>query len=217
MKTDNQRIMEVVSKSGYSQREVAAMLGMTDQYLSKVINGKTPLTSSFIEKFDKLFPPPRNEAVPVENSNWMEVPMITVEAQAGYLDSLIENSNYEYMNDATTIILPKEMDSGNYIVFEVRGDSMDDGTSRSLRNGDRILCKELQRHHWVNRLHFRQYLFVFVCLDGIVVKQVVDHDTNTGTIRCRSWNEMYDPYDVHVDECLQIFYVKKIVDRPVIF
>jgi hypothetical protein len=160
--------------------------------------------------------PIKKEAAKVSSDNFMEVSLMSINAQAGYLNSIIEK-DADYMNELDTILVPKEYEKGYYLVVEVNGDSMDDGTSRSVCNGDKLLCQELQKIHWVNKLHFRQYIFIIVSNEGIVCKQIISQDVANGTIVCHSWNPMFKDYTINLNDVYQIFYVKKVVERRIKF
>ncbi len=155
----------------------------------------------------------KSHITPVDEDSFMEVPVLTILAQAGYLRS---NADTEYLKGLEKMLVPKEYDKGKYIVVEINGDSMDDGTRRALCEGDKLLIKELDRSHWRNKLHYRKNLFV-VCTkeDGVVCKEITDHNVENGTILCHSWNSIYTDYSVNLIDVLQLFYVKKIVERRI--
>ncbi|MEN9370672.1 MAG: hypothetical protein RI952_1537 [Bacteroidota bacterium] len=173
-----------------SQIELANKLGYTESYISRIFNGETPLNAKFIDRLNRAFPnfvinvnndyqitdiislnlPDNQVQEPgtfnqysdsslikqVPFSEFMETQYLSIEAQAGYLDSL----ESQEIPKLETMLIPQEFEKGNYLVIEIKGDSMNDGTSRSIQDGDKLLCKELQKHHWTNKLHFNQYLFV---------------------------------------------------------
>ena len=88
-----------------------------------------------------------NQVKQVPFSDFMETEYLPVEAQAGYLDCL-ESQDTPKLD---TMLIPKEYDKGNYLVIEIKGDSMNDGSNRSIQDGDKLLCKELQKHHWTSK------------------------------------------------------------------
>jgi hypothetical protein len=55
-------------------------------------------------------------------------------------------------------------------------------------NGDILLGRELSRSLWSIRLHVPKVFVIVHRYDGIVVKEVTDHDTQTVRICCHSWN-----------------------------
>lgn len=50
-----ERIKKYLDQLGMTQREAAAKMGMTEEHLSRVLNGKTPITSTFKGVFGQTF------------------------------------------------------------------------------------------------------------------------------------------------------------------
>ena len=75
-------------------------------YMSEIRAGKKPITSSIVEKINKTFGTsyefqdnnPRQSNVTQSYDDYIYVPLITINAQAGYLNSLLDN-DLDYMND----------------------------------------------------------------------------------------------------------------------
>ena len=103
---------------------------------------------------------------------------------------------------------------GNYVAFEVRGDSMNDGTEESYLEGDRLLCREIAPYLWAeSKLHIRKWDFVIVHEDGILVKRIIDHNVENHTITIHSLNDMYPDRVIDLAEVRQIFNVIEL-QRP---
>lgn|GEM_PF-479058 len=139
--------------------------------------------------------------------NTMMVPMISHRAQAGFLAG--------WADETTTLEdypkIPWEVDreyKGKYVCFEVTGDSMNNGSLESLIDGDVILCREVMQQHWTNKLHINQWDFVIAHKErGIVVKRIIEHEVETGRLVLHSLNDMYDDYEVYLQDCIAIFNV----------
>ena len=155
------------------------------------------------------------EMTQIQEDMFMEVPVLTIYSQAGYLRG---HTDTQYLNRLEKMLVPKEYDKGNYMVVELNGDSMDDGSNRSLCEGDKLLVKELDKVHWQNKLHFKKSLFV-ICTkeEGCVCKEITEHDIYNGIITCHSWNPIYSDYKVNLNDVIKLFYVKKIVERKIKF
>lgn len=111
-------------------------------------------------------------------------------------------------------LVPKEFDNGNYLVVKVDGDSMDNGSSISIPDGTEILIKEYPLHNG-DKLPIRNNLFVVVSKTGTVFKQIVEHNTELGFIKCHSYNSKYNDFNIPMEEVIQIFIYRKIVSfRP---
>lgn len=143
------------------------------------------------------------------------VRIVEVKAQAGYMRGY---SDPEYMETLPVIYVQRDAEhKGKFMAFTVSGDSMDDGSRRSLCHGDIVLGKELQQHHWKNKLHFNQYLFIVVHEDGVMFKQITAHNPETGDFTCHSFNSQYDDFILNMKDVKQLFYIKKIVERSIKF
>lgn len=219
-------LQALLNRLGLNQRELAATVGKSEQAITNVKKGKMPFPVEWkdvirekfnvevddfevIEQSDKTV----DEVRQIPNGDFMEVSYLPISAQAGYLDALESQVEVELQ----TMLIPTEFEKGNYLIVEISGDSMNDGTARAIQDGDRLLVKELQRHHWANKLHFNQYLFVIASSQGIVCKQILDHNTETGILTCHSWNPAYKDYLIDMRIIYKIFYVKKIVERRIRF
>ena len=155
--------------------------------------------------------PKEKDAFWVQYSRYKEVPIVTHRAQAGFLAGW-GDPHYEEELPKALFEVDREY-KGKYICFEVSGDSMEDGSVESIMEGDLLLCREVQRLHWTNHLHINQWDFVIVHkTDGILVKRITKHDTETGKLILHSLNPLYDDYDVYMDDLIAIFNVVK-VDR----
>ena len=88
---------------------------------------------------------------------------------------------------------------------------MDDGLKHSYEQGDILLCREINPDYWKCKLHIHQWdAFVIVHkTEGIVVKQIIDHDVEKGIITVHSFNPIYEDYKIDLREVAQIFNVVK--------
>ena len=97
-----------------------------------------------------------------------------------------------------------------YVCFEVRGDSMDDGMRHSYAQGDIVLCRNVDRLYWMKKLHYNSWnAFVIVHKEGIVLKQIVAHDVERGIITVHSYNPYYEDFDIDLRDVYQILNVVK--------
>lgn len=140
------------------------------------------------------------------------VPLVNQYAYAGYLNGYQDNT---YMDSLPTIPFMTDHEMrGNYIAFEVKGDSMNNGTEESYLEGDRLFCREIPQHLWVDsKLHIRKWDFVIVHEDGILVKRIIDHDVQNHTITVHSLNDFYPDKVIDLAEVRQIFNVVEM-QRP---
>lgn len=198
-------------KTGIS-KDVAARINETYPEINKhylltgegqLLNENTILASS-----NQNNRPDGITAIPYDD--YMMVEYEDLATAAGYLGV----DDLEILPDTKKRLIPKEFERGKYLVVRVDGHSMDDGTSKSIPDGTEILIRELQIEPG-KRLPIRNNLFVIVSHDGVVLKQVVEHDVENGFIRCHSYNPDFKDYLIACDDIIQIFLYRKIVSfRP---
>lgn len=154
----------------------------------------------------------KSNAQPLSTEMYMNVPLVNQYAYGGYLNGYQDNT---YMDSLPTIpFIVDHEGKGNYIVFEVKGDSMNNGTEEGYLEGDRLLCREIPSHLWVDsKLHIKKWDFVIVHEDGIIVKRIVDHNVDNHTITVHSLNDFYPDRVIDLAEVRQIFNVVEL-QRP---
>lgn len=163
-----------------------------------------------------IFAPKENieilEAINISHNHIINVPIVNQYAQAGYLSGY-EDTSYIASLPTIPFIIDHEA-KGNYVAFEVRGDSMNDGTEDSYLEGDRLLCREIYSQYWIeSKLHIKKWDFVIVHEDGILVKRIIDHNIENHTITIHSLNDMYPDRVIDLKEVKQIFNVIEL-QRP---
>ena len=213
------------------QKDFGEKIGIKQAYLSEIESGKKPLTEELYNNIIEVFGMDKvseyfintdnsdiiansntNEAIPINQNYIINVPLVNQYAQAGYLCGYQDAA---YMETLPTIpfIIDHEA-KGNYVAFEVRGDSMNDGTEESYLEGDRLLCREIYSQYWVeSKLHYTKWDFVIVHEEGILVKRIIDHNMDNHTITIHSLNSMYPDRVIDLAEVKQIFNVIEL-QRP---
>lgn len=153
---------------------------------------------------------PESTAVPLDNMMLMRVPIVTQYAYAGYLSGY---SDPEYIEELPYIYIMVDREyKGRYQGFQVRGDSMYDGTDESIQEGVIAVGRNVAQHHWQSKLHIRRWNFVIVHKEeGILVKKLIDHNVEQGTITAHSLNSYYEDRVFHLDEIAELWNVVKIV------
>lgn len=227
-----ERLFHLIEIEGLNPNQFYIKTGLGNGYLDKVGD---VLRRPTIEKIQKTFPKwnfdwilkeegsplteidiPKEErskeANFIADKDIMNVPLVNQYAYAGYICGF---GDPEYIEDLPTIpFIVDHEGKGNYIAFEVRGDSMNDGTEDSYLEGDRLLCREIQPHLWANyKLHIRKWDFVIIHEEGILVKRIIDHDVEKGLITIHSLNPFYEDKVLDLREVRQIFNVIEL-QRP---
>lgn len=109
---------------------------------------------------------------------------------------------------------------GNYLSFEIKGESMDDGTRNSFEAGDRVLVRELNRIHWTDRLRYNDYPYwVVVFNSSVLIKQIIHQDLENGTITFHSLNPSpeYCDFQLSLNNIRKLYYVVQKKPRTVNF
>ena len=151
-----------------------------------------------------------DEAVPILNPNIKMIPLVSQYAQAGYLSGF---GDEEYIKTLpkVPIIVDHEI-KGEYIAFEVRGDSMDNGTEESLIEGDILIGRKIHIDYWKYKLHINKWNFIIVHkTDGIIVKRIADHNTDACAITAHSLNPLYPDVSYSLNDIDQLFNVVQIL------
>ena len=223
----NERFCELLKSKNISVKEAASIIGKSDMYVRKLMRtgesfgiepamailnsmkdvsadwlllGKGPMLKSSIGNQD--------EVKVMQPSNVMMVPLVSQYAHAGYMSGFADS---EYMESLPKVPFPMDEEHhGEYVCFEVRGDSMDDGMRHSYAQGDIVLCRNVDRLYWMKKLHYNAWnAFVIVHKEGIVLKQIVAHDVDRGIITVHSYNPYYEDFDIDLRDVYQILNVVK--------
>lgn len=221
----------------HKQKDLIEFMGASESALSKVFKGvPSYLTDSFLSRLNAasngifnedyllggegtlLKEQPEshivNEVYPVPEENYIMVEYADLRVSAGMLGG----GDVQQLPETHKRLLPREYEKGNYLVVRVSGDSMYDGTARSLVDGDEVLVKELS-HDVSTQLQdgipIKNNLFVITTRDGNVLKQITEINREHGHIVCHSFNERYSDYKIPFEEVLQIFIVRKIVAKQI--
>lgn len=220
----------------HNQQDVADAMGVTKVIASMMFNGVPKgYNSNRISQFNSAFggifneeyllggggkllkeqpEEPRaqivNEVTPVPEENYIMVEYADLRASAGRLGG----GDIAQLPETHKRLLPREYEKGNYLVVRVDGDSMDDGTKRSLVDGDEVLIREITEQ-LREGLPIKKSLFVITTKEGNVLKQIVEINREDEYIVCRSFNERYHDYKIPFEGICQIFLVCKKVSSQV--
>lgn len=225
-----ERIQKIMDEEGLNKNSFSKAIGISNNVtITRIINEKRSPSKSTCEKIVAAFPKYSinwlltgegnmltnttfEEATPIDEPIILRVPLVSQYAQAGYLCGYADAA---YM--ATLPTIPYIVDheaQGHYVAFEVKGDSMNDGTEEAIIEGDRLLCREIMPHLWADsKLHIRKWDFVIVHKDGILVKRILDHDVEHHTITIHSLNSLYEDKVIDLADVRQIFNVVEL-QRP---
>lgn len=148
----------------------------------------------------------KNEASPRTMDVIVGIPLVSQYAYAGYLSGY---GDPEYIDKLPRIdFTPDRHMTGNYIAFEVRGDSMNDGTADSYLEGELLICREVEPIYWKDsQLFINKRDFVIIHKEGILIKRIIAHDVDSHKITIHSLNPMYPDEILDLADVQQIFSV----------
>ena len=144
---------------------------------------------------------------------WVEIPLVPYRARAGVLSGF-GDPEWQDGKQTMPVLLDKRV-SSDYLIYEVAGDSMDDGSNNAFLEGDFLLCRILPQSDWQYGIKKRRdtYCVIATESEGIILKQVTRHDKAEGVITCHSLNPEYEDYDIPLSDVKAIFYVEELAKR----
>jgi hypothetical protein len=156
---------------------------------------------------------PANESFQKIDKHVMAIHVLEKRAQVGYA---MEMANPCYLENIPKIYLPREMgDHGTYIAFEVVDDSMDDNKRHAVCDRDVVLAAIIDKDELGNKFQIGNCIFLIISQNGCLIRQITDHNRETGDITCHSYNSSYTDFVINLKEVYQLLRVNKVVDRVV--
>lgn len=152
----------------------------------------------------------------------LRLPIIPIKAQAGigkgFLYDRDESQDPEDIYDEfdTKVLILERAVSARYKLFRVIGNRMDDGSKRSICDGDILLCREVYPEDWGYGLINTKYPYVVIVSEeeGILIKQLIKHSRKENTITLHPLNRDYEDVTKSLSDVRAFFYVERI-DRSV--
>ncbi|WNI34665.1 LexA family transcriptional regulator [Chryseobacterium sp. SG20098] len=206
-----ERLKEYLDRKGIKHRDFTDSIGASQGYINSIRKSismdKIPLIKKHYPDLDidwLLFGNEGNaiqkdvvfkDVIPKVYPTHLEVRLVTVKARAGYTDSYYAE---EFLNDLPVVLVEADKEyKGKYLAFEVDGDSME----TEYFPGDIVICREVKRDLWQYKLHYKDYDFVIAHgTKGIMLKEIIDHNVETGDIVCHSLNEKYKDFTLNLKE-----------------
>ena len=230
-------IIEFIKDKQITGYQIAQNTDLTEVGVNKILNGssKNPRKSTiktlvnylhnnygmYLTKEDsEIFIVEEPNAIYNSNGNQfnelpngkfvMTAPLIPVVAYATYISECCEGETVEGFSGVNFIV--DKYARGNYVAFEIKGDSMDNGGINDNPAGCITLCRELGRHHWKDGFRDAQYGWIIVHPDTILCKDIIGQDLEKGVITCHSRNASpeFADFEIELNDVKQIF---KIIKR----
>lgn len=221
-----ERLLEFLNYKGIEKSRFEKEVGLSNGFVDKAGNN-TRLSS--LDRISNKYPdlninwlrtgegdmlkntkPFRNEVVPVPEGEYMMVEYVDLRVSAGKLGG----TDVEQLPETHRRLVPKEYAKGGFLVVRVDGDSMYDGTARSLTDGDEVLVYQ-HEGGIMDALPIRKTLFVITTREGNVLKQITEINTNEKYIICHSFNPQYPDFKIDFSDIYQLFIVCKITKKQI--
>ena len=214
-----ERIKSIQSEKGMTNRSFAINAKIDPSHYNKMLTCEKPISERTVMRICEAYGINRDwlmtgegrkyiadiqEASPITDAHIVKIPLVGQYAYAGYLSGYADR---EYIEQLPTIpFMPDRTMTGNYLAFEIHGDSMDDGTRDAYCQGDIVICREVEPYNYQHSaLHFKRRDFVLVCVDGILIKRVIAHDVERHVITIHSLNPEFQDREIDLSQVKQIF------------
>lgn len=215
-----QEALYLINKYNVTAYEIEKHTPLTAVGVQKIINGdsKRPLENTlktiisyikqnYIDREDSIKQNniPQGELKPKEYSTSIKVRLVSNKAKAGWSEGYY---NEEYLEELPFVMIDADENyKGKYLAFEVEGDSMEP----DYLEGDIVICREIQRHLWSSKLHFRDWDFVIAhSTNGIMLKEITAHNVETGDITCHSLNPKYEDFVLNLHQVAHLYNVVEV-------
>ncbi|MDR1338551.1 MAG: S24 family peptidase [Prevotellaceae bacterium] len=221
-----ERLRQFVKYKGMGRNRFEELVGISSGYIS---SGSPSIGSEIIEKIAHVYPDLNIEwlitgggkmirdpygqrsgtARELSYRKFLHVPVVSRYAQAEYLD---HQDDKLYINTLPTLpVLAEHEGKGEYMCFEVRGDSMNDGTVNSYKPGDILICREISPRFSQKKLYFNSPRFFLIVHreEGVIVKQIIDCNTEKGEMTVHSLNPLYEDSLIRLDDVKKLFNIIK--------
>lgn len=215
----NKNLIKHVNKLGFRfpNAQISKDLEYSKGTLSEVLKGNRKASENFLKKFSNFYniaykdlidlekTDVRNELTKKEYKGQTSVRVVSSKAQASWSDSYYSE---EYLKDMPEVLIESdESYKGNYLAFEVDGESMEPEYYKE----DIVICREVQRHLWNYKLHYKDWDFVIAHgTQGIMLKEITSHNVETGEIVCHSLHPNHDDFSLNLREVAFLYNVVEV-------
>lgn len=213
--------------TGENRSSLARRIGVIPQRFHDIANGKTKAFSYEIaDKITTAFPEvdknflltgegtmlagesevkANAKELDPEGLNWITVPVIPFRAMAGST-GWYEDVFADEWKEKRTVIAPLGAKAIDHAIFTVTGDSMEP----TLIEGDEILAKHVPFDCYKeNRLRIYNYSIWIIATksEGILIKNITEHDVENHTITCHSFNDKYSDFVLDLSDVKDIYHI----------
>lgn len=188
--------------SGFSQKKIAGELGITQGAYSLIENGQNSITTEHLLTLSRIYSVPTDRilrgskhAIFMTNNNGF-VPLINVEARAGFINNL---NNPEWLDELNMFKIPGYEPSTGQKLFEVEGDSM----MPTLMHGDVLISQKVD-----DLTDILDGSVGVIITDKSVMTKRIKKDLNNNAIILISDNSKYETVSYSLNNIVEILIVR---------
>ncbi|MCX2739142.1 XRE family transcriptional regulator [Pontibacter anaerobius] len=139
-------------------------------------------------------------AITVDQEENENIELVPYKASAGYLNGYADS---EFIEELPRFRLPMLGSGGTYRAFEISGDSM-----LPIASGTVIVGRFIE--DW-SQLKDGTPCIIVSQKEGVVFKRIFNKIKDASTLRLHSDNPVYSPYEVHVEDVVEIWEAKSYI------
>ncbi len=147
---------------------------------------------------------------PLEHGKYLVMaPLVLVEWHRKYIESLQSTSLTNPFQGGFVIDF---LTDEPHRIFEISGDSMNDGTCDSIPNKAYVLGLEIKKESFTkSRPTSWNQSYVLVCSDRIICKQLTGYNKINKSLQCHNLNPSpeFKDFELPLDDVLQVFKIVK--------
>ncbi len=196
------RVKMVRKENDLSQVDFAKHLGITQSVVSLIESGRASVSVDVLQKISEEFDVSCDWLIYGKNKyarlSYKRdfVPLVNVEAKAGYLD---KHGAHEYLETLELYKIPG-FEKGDYRIFEVEGNSM----IPSILPTDKIICGRIEDIHKITE----GTICVIVNDKDIIVKRIYHSRKKADQFILKSDNIEFKNIEISTDEIKEIWQVE---------
>ena len=139
----------------------------------------------------------------------ISVALVSAECHQQYVEG---HGNAAFLEElAQTSFVVENEEKGNYLSFEIVGNSMDDGSIEGVPDKAIVLGKRFNIENLNRVFTDKSGIWIIVHKGGVLCKEIVAYDEKTRVITCHSYNTSpeYADFEISSAEVVQLFRVIK--------
>lgn len=136
----------------------------------------------------------------------IHVPLVTVENHKIYCENF-QNEDFQNELPRISFMLEKIESHGNYMAFEIIGNSMENGTIDSIPNKAVVLGTKVSIENIFPHINSKNPLVILMYQENLLFKELKNYNKQKGVITCHSLNTSpeYSDFEISVLEIKQLF------------